>query len=132
MGYSLDELQEVGQIVKEEAKRHRSALIKKEYDSTNPATELEGLCYTVSESMYHLTGGKDVWTPKQMEYEGVSHWFLVHKESGNVFDLTEEQFESSVPHSQARGRGFCTGNPSNRSSTLIEKAQSRLREECLQ
>mgnify|MGYP006928086030 CR=1 FL=1 len=124
--YSLDELREIAQTVRKEAVKNRSSLIKRKYDSDNPRTRLDGLCYTVSESMYHLTGGKKVWTPKQMKHEGVSHWFLVHKETGTVFDLTEEQFESSVPHSEARGRGFCTGQPSNRSSKLIKKVESKI------
>jgi hypothetical protein len=123
--YSLEELRRTAEVVKQEARRNREALIKEQYNSDNPKSKLDGLCYVASETMYHLTGGKEVWKPNQMEYNGVSHWFLIHKETGNVFDLTEEQFDDAVPHNAARGRGFCTKNPSRRSSLLIEKVKNR-------
>lgn len=123
--YSLEELRRIAEVVKQVARKNREAIIKERYNSDNPNSRLDGLCYVASETMYHLTGDKEVWKPKQMEYNGVSHWFLIHKESGNIFDLTEEQFDDAVPHNSARGRGFCTKNPSSRSSLLMKKVKNR-------
>lgn len=125
--YSLNELREISELVKRKAEKRRSYLIKEEYDSENPSNQLEGLCYVVSETMYHLTGGKKTWRPEQMEHEGVSHWFLVHKETETIFDLTESQFDTSVPHNEARGRGFCTGEPSEKASSLIRDIEPHIR-----
>lgn len=124
--YELDDLFQIASLVQTEAKKNRNTIIKSEYDSEDPDNKLEGLCYVVSETMYHLTGGKDTWTPKQIEHEGVSHWFLVHKKTGRVFDLTESQFDTPVPHRRARGRGFCTENPSKRAVVLIEKVKPKV------
>lgn len=124
--YELNELGRIASLVQEEARNSRESIIKSEYDTRDPENKLNGLCYVVSEAMYHLTGGKNVWKPSQMEHEGVSHWFLIHKETGTVFDLTESQFETPVSHDKARGRGFCTGEPSRRASLLIERVENRI------
>ena len=123
---SIEQINRVASIVQLKAKKHREELIKDKFKQDNPRTRLDGLCYVVSESLYHMTGGQDCWIPKQMEHEGVSHWFLVHRETGTVYDLTEDQFQSNIPHEKARGRGFCTGEPSNRSSILIDAVKKEL------
>lgn len=124
--YDLDELGRIASLVQEEARNSRDSIIKSKYDTKDPKDRLDGLCYVASEAMYHLTGGKNTWKPSQMEHEGVSHWFLVHKDTGTVFDLTESQFQTPVPHDEARGRGFCTGEPSKRARVLIERVEDKI------
>lgn len=82
----------------------------------------EELCYPAAEAFYHAVGGKDAgYTPMQLEHEGVSHWF-VRGPGGRDYDLTEGQFDSPVPHDQARGRGFLTAAPSKRAVELMQLA----------
>ena len=84
-----------------------------------------GLCYPASEAFYHSVGGKAAgYTPMQLKHEGVSHWW-VRGPKGEVYDLTENQFKSAVPHEKSRGRGFLTSDPSERAEILLEAAGLR-------
>ena len=83
---------------------------------------MRGNCYVTSEAAYHLLGGKTSgWKPMQMQHEGESHWFLKHKETGLVLDLTAKQFKTLPDYSKARGRGFLTKFPSARAIDMAEK-----------
>lgn len=86
---------------------------------THPA---HGLCYPASEAFYHAVGGKKAgFTPMQLRHEGVSHWW-VRGPDGEVYDLTEKQFKSPVPHERSRGKGFLTTKPSERARILMHLA----------
>ena len=85
----------------------------------------EGLCYPASEAFFHAVGGKQAgFIPMQLEHEGVSHWW-VEGPGGEVYDLTEGQFRTAVPHERSRGRGFLTAKPSERAQDLLALAQLR-------
>jgi len=80
-----------------------------------------GHCYVASEVAYYLLGGKEAgWTPMHIKHVGRSHWFLKHK-SGQILDLTANQFRTPIDYSEARGKGFMTKLPSKRSMKLLTK-----------
>jgi hypothetical protein len=80
-----------------------------------------GHCYVVSETLYHMLGGKEEgWTPQRVRVQGATHWFLRHK-LGVILDLTASQFDIPVPYQQARGSGFLTKQPSKRTKKLMRR-----------
>jgi hypothetical protein len=86
-------------------------------------SETFGHCYVVSETLYHMLGGKEEgWTPQRVRVQGTTHWFLKHQ-SGAILDLTASQFSIPVPYQQARGIGFLTKQPSKRSLKLLKRIQ---------
>ena len=98
-------------------KRIKSALRKvPRKKGQHPADDL---CYPASEAFYHAVGGKAAgYTPMQIRHEGESHWW-VRGPQGEVYDLTEGQFRTAVPHGKSRGKGFLTAKPSERAQDLL-------------
>ena len=87
-----------------------------------PATY--GHCYAASEAAYHLLGGKRAgWTPQSIQHEGGPHWFLRHR-TGQVLDLTADQFLTPVPHDRAVGKGFLTRSPSRRARLIMQRVRA--------
>ncbi len=85
-----------------------------------------GYCYVASEAAWHLLGGAEsTYRPRQIQHEGVSHWYL-YRENGGVLDLTACQFDRPVPYDRGRGRGFLTAAPSKRAQVVIERARSAI------
>lgn len=82
---------------------------------------MRGNCYVTTEAVYHLTGGAaGPWRPQTMRNMGDTHWFLRHKDTDEVLDLTVSQFGGKVPdYSKARGCGFLTKAPSKRAAALM-------------
>jgi len=84
-----------------------------------------GHCYAASEAAYHLLGGKRAgWTPQSIRHEGFPHWFLRHR-SGEVLDLTGDQFATPVPYEDAVGKGFLTREPSARARQIMTRVAGR-------
>lgn len=83
-----------------------------------------GHCYLVTETAYHLLGGKEEgWKPFYLKQDGESHWFLKHS-SGFILDISAPQFGTTYIHYDlARGKGFLTKGPSKRTKRLIQKIQ---------
>lgn len=81
-----------------------------------------GNCYTTSEALYHLLGGKAAgWKPMFVYVNGGPHWFLKHQ-TGVIVDATAAQFghDGEMPdYSKARGKGFLTRLPSRRARRLM-------------
>lgn len=83
---------------------------------------MRGNCYVTSEAVYHLTGGKaGPWKPETLKHEGDTHWYLRHRTTGEVLDLTVAQFKSPPDYTQGVGRGFLTKEPSSRAARLMIK-----------
>lgn len=83
----------------------------------NPLT---GHCYVASEALYHLLGSKD-WLPCNIQHEGSPHWYLKNKVTGEVLDPTAGQFDTPVPYSQGRGKGFLTKQRCKRAAELLRR-----------
>lgn len=91
----------------------------------NP-NHLAGHCYVASEALYHLMGGpKSGWVPQVIRHENDTHWYLKHRESGEILDPTAGQFRTPVPYEHGRGSGFLTREPSKRARELISRIESR-------
>ena len=81
---------------------------------------IAGHCYVASEALYHLLKGqRGKWRPEQLKHEGVSHWYLRHKKTGTVLDLTVSQFKKIPPYHKGKSRGFLTKRPSKRAAQVI-------------
>lgn len=99
--------------------RGNSSLLKNpdEY-SDHP---LAGHCYVASEAFFHLTGGYDQWYVERQNINDVTHWYLRSRtDPSKVVDLTEDQFDQSVDHSQGTKTGFLTSNPSSRTKQVLQ------------
>lgn len=91
--------------------------------------DLAGYCYVVSESMYHMLGREDQgYSAWQMEWEGVSHWFLMGPRYGSkrVIDVTSSQFMEVPEYNLSKRRSFMHPSPSKRARILIERAEKLL------
>lgn len=107
--------------------RSSPELLKKEYDSPDRKTSLEGLCYPLSEAYYHATNRElDVyclsWSDVDESLDG-THWYLRDPDSHEFIDLGLP-FESDIdlpPFEVGRCRGFITGDsPSQRTEVVLE------------
>ena len=81
-----------------------------------------GLCYPVSEALYHRLGGKEAGlTPMRIIHEGVPHWYLRWQVGGEThyLDPTSTQFSTPVPYEQGKGMGFMTKEPSKRARKYL-------------
>lgn len=93
-------------------------LLHKQYKTQK--NKMSGHCYVASEALFHLLGGfHSGLKPMQVKHEGKSHWFLQDKETGDILDITADQFSTPVPYEKGRGRGFLTRNPSKRALKLM-------------
>ncbi len=79
-----------------------------------------GHCYILSEALYHLGLKDEGFKPAQIQHEGVSHWFLRHRD-GAIVDPSWRQFNNDPPYALAKGRGFLTKQPSKRTQLLIDR-----------
>lgn len=84
-----------------------------------PNHPLRGMCYVLSEALYH-NGGKDAGLrPYRATYRGISHWWL-QDDSNRIVDLTADQFEEGFPYWRGKRAGFLTKAPSKRMITLMK------------
>jgi hypothetical protein len=99
-------------------------LLKPEYRGSD--RPYAGHCYVASEAYWHLRGRSHGYIPHRIKHEGSTHWYLMRRNTGEVIDLTAEQFETSVPYSEGVGCGFLTSKPSKRAQTVIDRVLLRL------
>lgn len=96
--------------------------LKKIYLSEPERNNVTGHCYLASEVFYHLTGGKEKWTP-QVGHDGEgTHWWLKDKHSNTIVDVTSSQytdFGQEPPYETGKGCGF--QQISNNCKIVMEK-----------
>lgn len=81
-----------------------------------------GHCYVAAEAVYHLLGGPSSgWVPVVLRVDGITHWYLRHREEGHVADPTAAQFAEPVPYHLGRPCGFLTRAPSKRAAALLAR-----------
>lgn len=87
--------------------------------SNRKFTVNHGMCYVVSEWLYHRLGGKKAgWKPMVLDTgHKQKHWFLQHC-SGFILDATANQFDHPLDYSKAKGCGFLTKKPSKRTQAF--------------
>lgn len=87
---------------------------------------LAGHCYVASEALWHMLGGPESgWVPQTIRHENDTHWYLKHKDTGKILDVTAGQFKTKVPYDKGRGCGFLTKEPSKRAKELITRIKAR-------
>ena len=64
-------------------------------EKCDPAT---GFCIVSSYYIYERTGGDKVWDIMQTPI----HWWLRHKQTGKVFDITYTQFDKPFPYQMGK------------------------------
>lgn len=93
---------------------------------------LAGHCYVASEAYYHLLEDQTAWTPHWLSVEwdksanvkaSMTHWFLKNKQTGQIVDLTAEQFDPlpiEPNYDGGTGAGFQTTEPSERAERVLK------------
>jgi len=136
------EEKELKQNIREEL-AGRDDLLKNPDDIWPLHHPLAGNCYVASEALYHLTGGKERWQVERILIEvkepgpmdattEYTHWYLRERETGEVVDLTEEQFteyehdDISIQYEDGTPTGFLTGEPSKRTQKLISSLNTTI------
>jgi len=129
------EEKELEQNIREEL-AGRDDLLKNPDDIWPLHHPLSGHCYIASEAFYHLTGGKERWQVERISIEveepgsrdattEYTHWYLREQETGDIVDLTAEQFteykhdDITINYDKGTPTGFLTGDPSKRAQKLI-------------
>jgi hypothetical protein len=84
------------------------------YDINKSSTNHSvGFCYLASELYYHLDGKSKKWwfkeitSPDNLPYNG-KHFFLQNKETGEILDITKDQYDSNIiiPYHLAKNKGI--------------------------
>jgi hypothetical protein len=99
-------------------------LLKPGYGGEHP---MQGHCYTATEALYHLLGGKESgYHPVRLRLpDGITHWWL-ENDLGEVIDATHDQFGGeSVPYDEGRAGGFLTAEPSKRAQELMRRVTGK-------
>lgn len=117
-----------------ESLRRLQAAGRKSLDLVKPAyrdldrseVDLNGLCYVLSECLYHLHPG--LLTPYRISWgDGTTHWFLRYS-NGEILDAIAEAGHECCAkenYGRARRRPFFTKNPSKRAIKLLTRAGFR-------
>ena len=81
-----------------------------------------GHCYAASEALYHLVAKDLGYKPMVLPLgDGQTHWFL-RNSSGEVLDVTAEQFPNPIDYSKGRGCGWLSGDkPSARCREIMQR-----------
>jgi hypothetical protein len=101
-------------------------LLSKDYRARAQKHPLAGHCYTASEVLFVVLGGKRKGLMAQVARDpaGGTHWWLKDK-SGRILDPTHEQFTAfgkTPPYAAGRGVGFLTKKPSRRARIVMQRA----------
>jgi hypothetical protein len=107
-----------------EAGRRSDDLLKPQYRGLDRRKiPLNGLCYVLSECMFHLFPG--AFQPYRINWgEGDTHWFL-RMSDGTIFETTAAEGEECyrpTEYAEARRASFFTKQPSKRARALLERA----------
>lgn len=84
---------------------------------------LYGHCYIATEALYYLLDDDEKinYTPATININGITHWFLKHKKTGDIIDITKEQFNSELDYTNSKNRFFLSTKPSKRTLILLNR-----------
>lgn len=103
-------------------------LLKPEYRKMEKRHLTTGHCYAASEALFHLFGGKDVWSAYcGRDHTGGTHWWLKNKLTGIILDPTSEQythFGNTPPYANGKPCAFLTRQPSKRAKEILKRLAS--------
>ena len=103
-------------------------LLKNKYKSSVNKNKFSGHCYVATETLYHLLDDneKKNYTPAILKVNNDTHWFLKNKITGEIFDITKNQFNYSLDYSKSINKAFLTKNPSKRTLILINRIYEKI------
>jgi len=89
---------------------------------------LYGHCYVATEALYYLLDDDEKinYTPATIKVNGITHWFLKHKETGDIIDITKEQFNTNLDYTNSRNRFFLSPNISKRTLILLNRIYEKI------
>jgi hypothetical protein len=100
-------------------------LLRKEYLEENKTNPMAGHCYIATEAIFHILGGKEYYQPYvARDDDNITHWWLIHKITGDKVDVTQEQYTSiglEPPYKKGKKATFLTSYPSKRAVIVIER-----------
>lgn len=105
-------------------------LLKAKYRHLQDIHFTGGHCYHAAEALWHLLGGKSSdWQPcVYREEDGITHWWLQNKVTGDIADPTKEQYNTDIlPYNRGKGKGcgFLTATPSKSAQTILNRISER-------
>lgn len=92
-------------------------LIKSQYRWDD--SPLAGHCYVASEVYYYLHGKEEGFIPHCMKIAGGTHWFLRHKNTGEILDLTKSYL--LYEYNTGRHVPFLSKEPSRRAKIIFKE-----------
>jgi len=103
-------------------KKHLKPLYREGWTPENPTT---GYCYVVAEVVYHYLAPKGSQPYVTHTGQKETHWFL-RSPSGEVIDLTADQFDIPPDYEQGKRANFLTPQPSKKAKILAELMELNL------
>jgi hypothetical protein len=102
-------------------------LLKPEYISQNKKNRFWGHCYVSTETLYHLLDDEmqKKFKPAILKIGEITHWFLKNSETGEIIDVTKDQFDHKLSYENAKFCSFLTKTPSKRSLILINRIYAK-------
>jgi len=103
-------------------------LLKKNYLKIVNRHLTTGHCYAASEAAFHLLGGGRDWMAVCGRDESGTHWWLKHKHTHMVLDITAEQFTvfgKKPPYQNSKPCGFLTKTPSKRAQIILDRLKEK-------
>ena len=78
---------------------------RKKHEDEENCSSLYGHCFVATEVLWELLKEKNIneFLPHYIYHEECGHWFLKHRQNGDIIDVTAGQFKTPVPYHK-RGR----------------------------
>lgn len=115
------------QIIQDIKNNLTPELLKKEYREQNKSNPLFGHCYVATEALYHSIPVEERINYKSVcgkDDEGITHWWIENKQTGEILDITGDQYYSkgkTPPYRNGRTNPFLTSQPSKRCRVLLDR-----------
>ena len=98
------------------------SLLKNKYLNIKEKNKFTGHCYVASETLYYLSKMiHENYKPAFIKINNDTHWFLKNKNTGEIIDITSEQFNFKLDYSNNKNASFLTNYPSKRCVSLMNK-----------
>jgi 6-phosphogluconolactonase/glucosamine-6-phosphate isomerase/deaminase len=98
------------------------------------SNHLTGFCYLCSEVFYALNGKWKKYWFKKLVHDTIpyqhQHYFLQDKETGEIIDITKEQFDFQVPYELGKniGKRFISDN-GKKFIKILKKEKKKIKNE---
>ena|SRR5271157_92648 len=102
-------------------------LLKSKYRHIENKNKFTGHCYVATEALYYLMSEEDriIFKPAILKVNNDTHWFLKNKLTGEIIDITKNQFEFELDYVKSKNKFFLTNKPSKRAQILINRINEK-------